>query len=45
LAKEIEVMVTSVFQCGMESLAQEYTNKWVEIINLLEKNKDFSKES
>lgn len=45
MAKEIKVNVTSIFQSGREITVQEYTDKWVELINLLEKNKDFSKES
>ncbi len=45
MAKEVKVKATNVFKVGMDTLAQEYTAKWVQIINLLEKNKDYSKES
>lgn len=45
MAREIEVNVTNVFKVGMDTLEKEYTAKWIELINLLEKNKDYSKES
>lgn len=44
MAKKIEVQTTSVFKSGMETLGKEYTNKWIELINLLEKRKEFSRE-
>lgn len=45
MAREIEVNVTNVFKVGMDTLEKEYTTKWIELINLLEKNKDYSRES
>lgn len=45
MAKEIQIKVKNVFRCGADTLKREYTEKWIELINLLEKNQGNSKAS
>ncbi len=44
MSKGVTVEVSNVFKGGKDTLKQDYNNKWVELINQLEKSKGFSKE-
>ncbi len=42
MPKSITIKTFNDFKGGKESLKTEYTNRWVELINLLEKSKEGS---
>ncbi len=40
MAKETRIVCTNVFKCGNEkAFREEFTKKWIELINQIEKNK------
>lgn len=43
MPKSIIINTFNDFKGGKEPLKEEYINKWVELINLLEKSKECSK--